>query len=146
MVTLKWDRRFLDLAAHVAQWSKDPRTKVGAVVVDDRNRIVGMGFNGFPRGVCDDPDRYDDRDVKHRLVVHAELNAILNSPNPQLLRGSTLYVTHPPCGECAKAIIQAGIANLVVSKSSILESGAWAESVRMAGRLMGEAGIDQRIR
>lgn len=104
----KWDRRFMDLAEHVAGWSKDPSTKVGAIIADLDNRVVGMGYNGFPRGVQDRKERYEDRPVKYGFVVHAELNAILNA-RPADLRGCTLYVTLSPCRECAKAIIQSGI-------------------------------------
>ena len=73
----KWDRRFLDLAAGMATWSKDMSTQVGAIIVDRDQRIVSSGYNGFPRGVVDSIERYQDRDTKYRMVVHAEINAIL---------------------------------------------------------------------
>ena len=75
-----WDQRFLDLAEHIAQWSKDPRTKVGAVIVDEKKRVVSVGYNGFPRGVDDNPDRYEDRTAKLLFVAHAERNALDNAP------------------------------------------------------------------
>ena len=76
-VSDKWDRRFVDLARYVASWSKDPSTKTGAVIVDDYNRIVSVGYNGFPRGIRDDEERLSNRDVKLSLMVHCEINAII---------------------------------------------------------------------
>lgn len=108
----QWDKRFINLAEHIAQWSKDPSTQVGAVLVNPYTKVViGMGYNGFPRGVDDHAYRYEKRSVKYEYVVHAELNAILNAT--ENLRGSNLYVTLSPCNECAKAIIQSGISRVV---------------------------------
>jgi dCMP deaminase len=107
-----WDKRFMDLAEHIAQWSKDPSTKVGAVLVNPYTKVViGMGYNGFPRGVVDHEWRYTNRAVKYEYVVHAELNAILNAT--EKLDEAILYVTLSPCNECAKAIIQSGITRVV---------------------------------
>jgi dCMP deaminase len=107
----KWDKRFMELAEHVASWSYDPNTKVGCVIVDDRNRILSVGYNGFPRGVEDDPFRYRDRPTKHLFVAHAERNALDNSPHS--VEGCTMYVPLLPCNECAKSIIQKGITKVV---------------------------------
>lgn len=109
-----WDQRFMDLAHHVAQWSKDPSTKVGSVIVDDDKRVIGIGFNGFPRGVHDYIHRYDDRDTKLRFVAHAERNALDNATLST--KGATLYSTLMPCCDCAKGIIQCGIKRVVTSK------------------------------
>jgi dCMP deaminase len=106
-----WDQRFLDLAEHVAQWSKDPRTKVGAVIVDEKKRVVSVGYNGFPRGVSDTDERYEDRPTKHLFVAHAERNALDNAPLS--VDECTLYSPLLPCNECAKSIIQKGIARVV---------------------------------
>lgn len=106
-----WNKRFLDLAEHVASWSKDPRTKVGAVIVDEKKRVVSLGYNGFPRGVLDFDSRYDDRDIKHLFVAHAERNALDNAP--LMVDRCTLYVSLLPCNECAKSIIQKGIIKVV---------------------------------
>ena len=114
MSNQKWDRRFLDLADHIAQWSKDPRTKVGAVIVDEKKRVVSVGYNGFPRGVGDDDSRYVDRPTKHLFVAHAERNALDNAP--LMVDGCTLYVPLLPCNECAKSIIQKGITRVVTYK------------------------------
>jgi dCMP deaminase len=107
----KWSKRFMDLAEHIADWSYDPSTKVGAVVVDDRNRIISIGYNGFPRGVKDLEKRYEDRPTKHLFVAHAERNALDNSP--MSVEGCTMYVPLLPCNECAKSIIQRGIKKVV---------------------------------
>jgi len=103
----KWDQRFFDLAKHVAEWSKDPNTKVGAVIVNDLRQVVSIGYNGFPRGVQDNPGRYENRECKHAFVVHAERNALDNAFTE--VRGTTMYVTHFPCNECAKGILQKGV-------------------------------------
>jgi len=103
----EWAQRFMRVAEEVASWSKDPNTKVGAVVVTNEGKIVATGYNGFPRRVLDKPLRYADQETKYGFVVHAELNAILNAT--QSVRGCALFVTLSPCRECAKAIIQSGI-------------------------------------
>ncbi len=109
----KWDVRFLELARHVAQWSKDPSTKCGAVIVDDTKRVVSMGFNGFARGTDDSPERYADRDYKLENVIHGEENAILQAGED--LHGYSIYSSAMPCGSCAARIIQVGIQTVVVS-------------------------------
>jgi dCMP deaminase len=106
----KWHKRFMDLAEHVAQWSKDPSTKVGAVLVNYNRIVIGVGYNGFPRGVEDTEERYADRPTKYALVVHAEMNAIANAT--ESVKGSTLYVTLAPCNECMKMIAQHGITTI----------------------------------
>ena len=107
-----WDRRFLQLARFIAQWSKDPSTKVGCVVVDDMKRIVSTGFNGLPSGVEDTLERLSDRAVKYKMVVHAERNAIIDAKRN--LAGLTIYVWPiMPCSECAAMVIQAGIAKVI---------------------------------
>jgi dCMP deaminase len=108
----KWDLRFLKLADHVAQWSKDPSTKVGAVVVDSLRTVLGVGYNGFPRGVPDHREWYDDRSTKYDLIVHAEVNAILSASRG--VRGGTLYTTPLfSCVRCAGLVIQSGITRVV---------------------------------
>jgi dCMP deaminase len=107
----KWHKRFMDLAWHVARWSKDPSTQVGAVLVNENRIVIGIGYNGFPRGVEDTEERYADRPTKYALVVHAEMNAIANATED--LQGSTLYVTLAPCNECMKLVAQHGITTIV---------------------------------
>lgn len=108
----KWQLRFLELADFVAQWSKDPSTKVGAVITDSDKRVVSVGYNGFPRGVDDDEGRYNDRPLKYKLVCHAERNALDNAPLG--VAGCTMFVSLMPCAECAKSIIQKGIKKIVL--------------------------------
>jgi dCMP deaminase len=107
-----WNKRFLDLAEHVAGWSKDPSTKVGAVIVNDDKQVLGLGYNGFPRGVYDCGERYNNRDTKLLFVAHAERNALDNASD---VRGATLYSTLFPCTDCAKGIIQRGIKTIVTT-------------------------------
>lgn len=133
----KWDRRFLGLANLVATWSKDPSTGVGAVIVDAKNRIVSMGFNGFPRAVHDDEANLNDRDEKLRRTIHAEENALLFAGRS--VEGCTIYVTHPPCARCAAKIIQAGIVRVVSRPpwNSFVER--WADDMRSAAEMFAEA-------
>jgi dCMP deaminase len=107
----KWADRFMSLAEHVATWSKDPSTQVGCVIVDKQNRVVSLGFNGFPRGIKDLTDRYNDKETKYLFVAHAERNALDNAPLS--VEGCTLFSPLLPCNECAKSIIQKGIAKVV---------------------------------
>lgn len=110
----KWSRKFMTLAEHVATWSKDPSTQVGCVIADDQNRVVSLGYNGFPRGVKDIASRYTDREEKYLFVAHAERNALDNAPLS--VEGCTLYSPLLPCNECAKSIIQKGIKKVVSYK------------------------------
>lgn len=136
----KWDLRFLKLADHVAQWSKDPSTKVGAVIVDGDRRVVGMGYNGFPRGVNDDPERLAQREQKLRFVVHAEVNAILNATRS--VAGCTLYTTPLfTCGDCAKVVVQSGITRVVSIQKSLANITDWALLMDTARTIYQEAGV-----
>jgi dCMP deaminase len=136
----KWDRRFLRLAEEVRLWSKDPGTKVGCVLVNDR-RILSTGYNGFPQTISDDLDRYIDRDFKLSITVHAEKNAILNAAkNGTKVQGSTLYVTFPPCSQCASAIIQAGVAQVVCPNPAEAPE-RWRSNFLAASDLFYEAGV-----
>ena len=112
MFSSKWDNRFLALAEHISTWSKDPSSKVGAIIVDDNKIVVGMGYNGFPRGVWDKVTRYSDRETKYKFVVHAEVNACLQAGNSA--KNATLYVSTLPfiCNECAKVIVQYDLSKL----------------------------------
>lgn len=140
MFSEKWVKRYIDLASAVALWSKDPSTQVGAVIVGDNGQIVSQGYNGFPRGVSDSDERYNDRPLKYKLVVHAEMNAILNALyNGASVKGCTLFVHNlPVCNECAKAIIQSGI-NKVYMDTEINER--WQESWNLTKQMFEEAGV-----
>lgn len=134
----KWDRRFLGLANLVATWSKDPSTGVGAVIVDSKNRIVSVGFNGFPRAVRDDEGALNDRDEKLRRTIHAEENALLFAGRS--VEGCTIYVTHPPCARCAAKLIQAGIVRVVSRPPWNSFTERWADDMRSASTMFTEAG------
>ena len=134
-----WDTRFLDLAEHISKWSKDPSTKVGAVIVDNWRRIVSTGYNGFPQGVMDSYDRLSNRELKYEMIVHAEINAILFAPLD--LRGMTLYTTpFMPCSRCASLIIQSGISKVV--SYSVEENPRWKDSLSLAKELFDEAEVE----
>jgi dCMP deaminase len=137
----KTHKDFLTLAKFWAELkSKDPSTKVAAVIADDKKRIVGMGYNGFPRGVEDNPERYHDREIKYKYVVHAEVNAILNAVKS--VEGCTLYCYPlPTCSECAKVIIQSGIKRVVFPKDSNVDKN-WTESFNFAYQMYSEAGVE----
>ena len=113
---ISWDEYFMGVALLASQRSKDPSTQVGACIVDEDKRILSTGYNGFPKGCSDDefPWNRDESagETKYQYVVHAELNAILNASGKKLA-GATLYVGLFPCNECAKAIIQAGIKEVI---------------------------------
>jgi dCMP deaminase len=135
----KWDDRFIKLAQFVGAWSKDPSTKVGSVIVRPDNTVAAMGYNGFPRGVLDHDSRYADKATKYEMVVHAEINALLNSR--ESLEGCTLYVTPlPPCAQCAAAIIQRGIKRVVVAPKRDLPP-IWAEKFAISKTMFSESGI-----
>jgi dCMP deaminase len=137
----RWDVRFFEVAVLVSTWSKDPGTRVGAVLVSDR-RVLATGYNGFPSGIDDNPERYADREVKLAYTVHAEVNALLNAAkNGAKTEGSTLYATFHPCVNCAAAIIQGGIQR-VVCPSVESAPERWRDSFGRARDLMIEAGIE----
>jgi len=139
MIT-KWDNRFLGLAKHIAAWSKDPSTQVGAVIADKHNRIVSLGYNGLPRKISDDPSRLQDRDTKLALTLHAEENAILFSQGRAW--GGTIYTWPlPPCAHCASQIVQAGLHRVVSPAPTQDHMSRWAESLRLAAHVMREAGV-----
>ena len=130
---LTWEEYFMSIALVSAKRSKDPRTKVGACIVNDQNRIVGIGYNGMPNNCIDavfpwETDRID-LDNKYLYVVHAELNAILNSS--KCLNGCTIYTTLFPCNECSKAIIQVGIKKVVYLREECKKNVSVVASKRM---------------
>lgn len=129
---INWDEYFMGVSLLASKRSKDPNTQVGACIVNDNHIILSTGYNGFPYGCSDDdfPWSRDGDDTKYAYVVHAELNAILNA-NGRSLRGATIYVDLFPCNECAKAIIQSGIKEVVYLYSKYDDSPATIASKRM---------------
>jgi dCMP deaminase len=134
---LKWDKRFLELAKHIASWSKDPSTQAGAVIVDDKRRVISVGFNGLARGVDDLEKRLHDRNLKYKMFVHCERNAIIFAR--QSLENCTLY-TWPlmPCATCAAMVIQSGI-NRVIAPPS--DNPRWQEDFVLAKEQFQESGV-----
>lgn len=136
---LSWDEYFMGVAVLSSLRSKDPHTQVGACIVNEDRRIVGVGYNGFPRG-CNDDDLPWARegnwlDTKYPYVCHAELNAILNSSGS--LKGCTLYVDLFPCHECAKAVIQAGISRVVYLSDKYRDT----DDNKASKKMFDEAGV-----
>ncbi len=137
----KWDMRFLELAKHIATWSKDPSTQCGAVIVRPDRTIASVGYNGFPRGCDDDPAIYADRARKYQRVVHCEMNAILSAS--EKLTGCTLYTTpFMSCDNCAKHVIQAGIKRCVAPMLPAHLQERWKDSVAASQLMFREAGIE----
>ncbi len=138
--TLSWDEYFMGLAHLSALRSKDPNTQVGAAIVDENHRVVSVGYNGFPKGCSDDEFPWSREggvlNTKYAFVVHAELNAILNSPRS--VNGCTIYVSLFPCNECAKAIIQSGIKKIVYESDKY----ATTETTIASKKMLEAAGVE----
>jgi len=132
-MVISWDEYFMGMAHLSALRSKDPNTQVGACIIDKDKKVVSIGYNGMPRG-CNDNDFPWAReggflDTKYAFVVHAELNAILNSPRS--VNGCTIYVSLFPCNECAKAIIQSGIREIIYDSDKYKDTPSIIASKRM---------------
>lgn len=138
----KWDARYLGLAKEVATWSKDPSSKIGAIAVGGKGEILSTGYNGFPRHILDMDERYAERSIKYKYIVHAEANCIYNATyNGVSLNGSTMYVHGLPCcSECAKAIIQVGVKRVVMNGDPFNER--WRESVEITLSMFKEARVE----
>ena len=137
----KWDGRFIALASHIADWSKDPSTKVGCVVVGPDREIRSTGFNGFPRGIEDSEDRLSDRAQKYPLICHAEENAIMHAARVGVsLKGCVAFVTWPPCTRCARSLIQAGV-HEVCYPSGLTIPDRWQEDFHLSHMMFAESGV-----
>lgn len=136
MNSTNWDNRFLDMAKLVSTWSKDPSTKVGAVIVDSSHRLISVGYNGFPQHITDN-ERLLDREKKYDIIVHAEVNAILFANKK--VNGCTIY-TWPfqPCPRCAGLIIQSGISRVVSVRN---RNPRWVDDFITAKQLLLEASV-----
>ncbi len=136
----KWDERFLQVAQVIAQWSKDPSRGVGSVIVSASRQIIATGFNGLPRGVEDLPERLV-RPVKYDLIVHAEMNAVVqcarNGVSPV---DGTIYSTFFPCVHCALAIVQSGLTRVVTYTLTDADAH-WLESIGKSEAIFREAGV-----
>lgn len=137
-----WDKRFLDLAEYISNWSKDRSTKVGCVVVDSDKRIVSTGYNGFIRNSEDNLDYKHERPAKYFFTVHSEVNAIYYAAKTGVkLDDCTIYTTLFPCAECCKGIIQSGI-NKVVTKEPDWNNKTWGESFNYSKIMFEESNIE----
>lgn len=148
-MSAKWDARFLRLAHEVSTWSKDRTTQVGAVIVGDDKTPGPYGYNGFPRNVDDDAEDRHQRPTKYRWTEHAERNAIYNAARIGMgLKGCTMYVTHVPCADCARAIVQVGIREVVVDQACQEDRGfndRWDEDSQVTREMLKEAGVTFRM-
>ena len=129
----------IDMAKHVSKLSKDPSTKVGAVIFDDKRRLVSAGYNGLPRGVEDRVDRLSDRETKYKMILHAERNAMAFATGS--LEGATLFCTHPYCTQCAAQAIQMGIKHVCWPTPDEAFSDRWAKDLELSMEMFNEAGV-----
>ncbi len=132
----KWDMRGLRIAREVGSWSKDPSSQVGCYIADQRHLPISFGFNGFPAGIADD-ERLHDREVKYAIIIHAEVNALLNAARS--VEGGTIY-TYPfmPCSQCASFLIQSRVGRVVAAAHP---NPRFTENFERARALLNEAGI-----
>lgn len=141
----KWKRRFFSLAKEVSTWSKDPSTKIGAIVVDDDKRVLTQAYNGLSRGIEDSLERLTNRELKYELINHAEMNCIFNAcSNGVSLKNGSMYVYGLPiCVNCAKGIIQVGIKEVNILSKFYTER--WEDSWGKAKMLFEEADVKIEI-
>lgn len=134
----KWDKRFLELARLVSTWSKDPSTKVGAVITDSNKKIISVGYNGLPPYVDDSPEILNNREEKYKFIIHAEVNAVLTAAKD--LTGYTIY-TYPflTCTQCAAMVIQAGIMRVVSYKCL---DDRWIPRIEDSKKLLEKASVE----
>lgn len=136
-----WDDWFISLAQFYAQRSRDPSTKCGAVIVRPDNTVASIGYNGFPRGIDDRPELYENREEKYKRVVHCEMNAVLSAREP--LHGYTLYLWPAlSCDRCTVHMIQAGIKRVVANTPTEDMLSRWGDSMKLSMSLYEEAGVD----
>lgn len=149
---LRWHHHFLQLCLDHARMSKDPSTQVGALLIGPDREPLSDGFNGFPRGIEDNPIRLNDRELKNKIIVHAEMNAVLNAARVgTALKGSTLYLAAtnssgliwggPPCTRCTVELIQAGITKIITWKMKDIPS-RWKDDIDFARDLIREVGLE----
>lgn len=149
MFSDKWHGRFMEVAKLVSTWSKDPSTKAGAIVVGPDREIRATGYNGLVRGVDDDVSERMERPTKYDFIEHAERNAIYNACLTGVsLKGCVMYVTLPPCTDCARAIIQSGIKMVVTNQLKVDAStpaGTWRDKLSFSEQMFREAGVDYKV-
>lgn len=140
-----WDTRFMDLARHIGGWSKDRSRKVGCVIVGPMNEIRAVGYNGFVRGADDEHEGRHDRPAKYDWTEHAERNAIYYAAMVGIaLRGCRMYLPWFPCMECARAIVQCGLGELIAQEPDVGDP-QWGEDFKLSKGLLSEAGVVVRF-
>ncbi len=146
MFSDKWNKRFMELAFMVASWSKDPSTKTGAVIVGPDKEIRSTGYNGPVRGVNDEVKERLERPTKYDFFEHAERNALYNACLTGVsVKGCTMFATHAPCVDCARAIIQSGIQTVITNKIVIDETtpkNTWRDKLSVSAQMFKEAGVE----
>ena len=136
-----WDKKFLDLCDHISTWSKDKSTKVGAVIVNDRNKVISLGYNGFPIRFDDNVSDRHERPQKYSYTEHAERNAIYSAAELGVsVRGCTMYLSRFPCPDCARAIIQSGISTLAYKHIDFSDE-RWGEGFKKSWEMLVECGV-----
>lgn len=138
----KWDARFLAMSELVGSWSKDPSSRIGSVIVDPKNRVVSLGYNGLPQAIVDEDKYLNDRELKYSVILHAERNSIIFAQRD--LSGCTIYTTpFLPCSVCASMVIQSGIVRVVSYKllSDLPQYDRWYRQIELSKQLFAEAGI-----
>jgi dCMP deaminase len=141
---MDWDQYFMSMAYMVAMKSKDESTKVGTVIVDNENEILATGYNNFPRGFNDTLPERQQKPLKLRIMVHSELNACLSAARKGTrLHGSRLYCTWACCEQCALAIVQSGVTEVITHKDNPVPS-SWADSIKFAQETLHEGGVTYR--
>ena len=137
-----WDKRFMSLASHVASWSKDRSTKVGVVIAGPANEVRALGFNGFPRGCDDNIEERHERPNKYFWTEHAERNAIYNAARVGTsVEGCRIYVPWFTCIDCARAIIQSGITEMICTQPDFTDK-QWGRSFKLALEMLKECDVD----
>lgn len=136
-----WDEWFISLAYAIANKSKDPSTKVGALIIRPDRTIAAAGYNGFPRSIADTEERLNNRPIKYSLIIHAEMNAVLTAR--ENLSGYTLYtVPFMPCDRCFVHMLQAGITRFVFPKATADQESRWGDAFNTVRLLAEEAKVE----
>lgn len=142
VVCNEWHDRWFQMVNLVSSWSKDPSTKVGSVIIPKGSDIPVIGWNGFPRGVKDLPERYADRNLKYMLVSHAEENTILNAARNGIdIKAGTIYISAFPCHNCSKSIVQSGLEKVFYRPSSKEFLERWGDSIAISELILNEGGV-----
>ena len=135
----KWDKRFLELCDFISLWSKDPSTKTGAVIVRPDRTVASLGYNGFPQGMPDSQENYDNREEKYSRIIHCEMNALLHTREPVI--GYTLYTTGCSCDRCFVHMLQAGIKRFAFYHRPSMDE-RWAAAFSRVKKYAHESGVE----